>query len=82
MSLADKLDAIRAGFEKQAPPEALEVIHRATDDLRESGILERALGVGAQAPEFELRDTTGALVLSRDLLGRGPLVLTFFRGKW
>ena len=33
-------------------------------------------------PEFSLRDETGNEVRSSDLLTRGPLVLTFFRGVW
>ena len=32
-SLQQRLDAIRNGFRKQAPPEALEAMHRATNDL-------------------------------------------------
>ena len=54
MALQDKLNEHKANFEKNAPPEALEVMHRATVDLRNSGILDRALKVGDKAPEFEL----------------------------
>jgi hypothetical protein len=37
MALQDKLNEHKANFEKNAPPEALEVMHRATVDLRNSG---------------------------------------------
>ena len=33
-------------------------------------------------PEFELPSVEGRLVGSDELLGRGPLVLSFFRGGW
>ncbi len=49
MALQDKLNEHKANFEKNAPPEALEVMHRATADLRNSGILDRALKVGDTA---------------------------------
>ena len=35
-TLQERLDRIREGFEKQAPPEVLTVMHHATDDLRAS----------------------------------------------
>ena len=43
MSLQDKLDEYKAEFESSLPPEALAIMHRATDDLSHSGIMERVL---------------------------------------
>lgn len=43
---------------------------------------KNALTVGAKAPNFELKDSTGKLVSSKDLLKQGSLVLTFYRGSW
>jgi hypothetical protein len=82
MSLQARLDRIREDFEKQAPPEALEVMHRATDDLRESGIMDRVVGEGQRAPEFTLEDSQGRPTALADALASGPVVLTFFRGDW
>jgi peroxiredoxin len=82
MALQDKLNEYKANFEKNAPPEALEVMHRATVDLRNSGILDRALKVGDKAPEFELENTSGELIRSKDILSERLMVLTFYRGKW
>ena len=81
-TLQERLDRIKAGFVAQAPPEALAVMHRATEDLRNSGIMDRLPAVGAELPHFELPDTDGRLVSSRDLLARGPLVLSVYRGVW
>ena len=81
-TLAERLDRIREGFEGQAPAEALAVMHRATDDLANSGILDRVPKPGDELPPFELTDTEGNAVRSADLLANGPLVLTFYRGTW
>lgn len=81
-TLTKKLTAIRAGFEAQAPADKLEVMHRATADLEASGQAGNALGVGAPWPPFELPAQDGRVVKSDDLLAKGPLVVTFFRGHW
>ena len=80
--LQDRLDGIRKGFEKKAPPEALEVMHRATRDLAEAVAAEPGLGVGDAAPAFTLPDQDGNLVDSAARLAKGPLVVTLFRGHW
>jgi len=41
-----------------------------------------ALNVGAKAPAFSLKDSTGKLVNSKDLLKQGSVVLVFYRGSW
>jgi peroxiredoxin len=83
MSLQDKLDAFKADFEgKKAPPEVVAVMHKATAELIASGQAARTLKVGARAPIFALPNAHGELVRSADLLARGPLVLTFYRGIW
>ena len=82
MSLEDKLAAMRDAAAKRIPPDRLAIMHRATGDLRRSGILNRIVKVGAQMPAFALANHDGRRVASADLLVRGPLVLSFFRGSW
>ncbi len=41
-----------------------------------------ALNVGAKMPAFELKDSTGKLIESSDLLKQGNLVVVFYRGSW
>jgi hypothetical protein len=50
MSLQRELDAFKAAFESGGPPynvsrERIEIMHRATEELRRSGLAERALKV-------------------------------------
>ena len=82
MSLQAKLDAFRDAFQKRQPPEVLETMRRATADLVASGQAERALKVGDAVPAFILPDEDGRPVSLRDLLAKGTLVLTFYRGTW
>ncbi len=82
MSLETKLAEIRKHAPERIPADALEKMSRATAELRESGIGDRALDAGAQMPHFALADTEGATMESRELLKHGPLVVTFYRGTW
>ena len=86
-SLQSRLDEFKKAFEFGAPPynaprEAIETMHRATAELKASGLGNRALKVGDRAPEFRLFNQDHVQVNSADLLCRGPLVVTFFRGHW
>ncbi len=80
--LQDRLDRIKAGFVEQAPAEALAVMAAATEQLRGSGILDRVARPGEAMPSFRLRDTEDREVGSTELLARGPLVITVYRGHW
>jgi peroxiredoxin len=82
VSLQDQLDEITANTRKLVQAERLAIGEHALEELFATGIEERILPVGAQAPEFELRDSAGRLVRSHDLLSVGPLVIKFFRGRW
>ena len=82
MALQEQLNQHRADFEKNVPPEILEVMHRATSDLRNSGILDQVLRIGDIAPDFELENTHGEWSRSNDILSNRLMVLTFYRGKW
>ena len=67
----------------QYVPSTTQEIHaRAIAELKRSRLADLSLGVGAQAPAFQLFDHNDRPVLSAALLNRGPLVLCFFRGRW
>ncbi len=82
LSLQDRLDAITEQTRKLVQPERLAPGERAVAELFASGIEDRILQAGAQAPVFALEDRSGRTVHSSDLLALGPLVLNFFRGRW
>ena len=82
MALQDKLDAIRTQFHARAPAHVVAALDAATADLVATGQAGRALKVGDTAPPFTLPGPDGKDVSSRELLARGPLVITFYRGVW
>lgn len=82
-TLQQKLDAFREDFEtNKAPKEALEIMHRATLELEESGQKERAIKLGDRFPDFALPNQDGHLIKLSELLKAGPVVVSFFRGIW
>lgn len=58
------------------------VVENALDELRKSGIQKRALKVGARIPSIRLPDASGQMRSVQDLLKKGPVVLSFYRGGW
>ncbi|HEV2422316.1 MAG TPA: hypothetical protein VGS59_11455 [Candidatus Acidoferrales bacterium] len=82
MTLREQLDTRRSTAKDRFAPQDLAIMRRATEDLRNSGIPDRALKVGDPAPAWESPALRGSILRSRELLAKGPLVLTFFRGVW
>ena len=87
MSLQAKLDAFKADFEAGKPPynvpaSVIEIMHRATAELIALGVAGNALKAGDTAPSFILNNPDDAPVSSSELLAKGPLVLSFYRGVW
>jgi cytochrome oxidase Cu insertion factor (SCO1/SenC/PrrC family) len=82
MNLQKKLDRLKRHIEEQLPKEAVEIMHRATDDLEKSSILYHTVKVGDEAPDFSLENADGKEFHLKELLVNGPVVLSFYRGKW
>jgi peroxiredoxin len=87
MALQDRLDAFKADFIAgkfafKPTAERLALMDRATAELIGSGQTQRAKKAGDAAPAFTLNDPDGKPVSSRDLLAKGSLVVSFYRGVW
>jgi cytochrome oxidase Cu insertion factor (SCO1/SenC/PrrC family) len=82
MKLQEKLDTYKKGFLKKVPADALSIMKQATEDLKNSGIMDQTVKVGQKAPDFELKNVDGKDVVLSELLKKGPVVLGFYRGKW
>ena len=82
MNFQEKLVKIKERVEGNMPPKYLEIMHDATRALEDSGIQDRVLKPGEPMPAFELSNQSNVSVSSTELLEKGPLVLTFYRGFW
>jgi peroxiredoxin len=80
--LQPQLSERAASSRERAPKETMDLYDGAINDLRESGILERALSVGDTAADFALPSATGDTVRLSALLDEGPVVITWYRGGW
>src|SRR5262249_61956987 len=82
MNLQQQLDELTSKLRSMVPAERLATIDRAVEELKASGLEERALKAGDRAPGFELPDGDGMMWRSEELLRSGPLVIVFYRGRW
>ena len=58
-TLQDQLDAFKTEFEKKASAEKIEEYNKGVAAVVKSGMLEKALKEGDQAPDFTLTGATG-----------------------
>jgi peroxiredoxin len=67
---------------RQANPEFMKGVDHVIDQAKAFQQGDDAIGLNQQAPGFELPDSEGTAISSLDLLAKGPLVVTFYRGSW
>jgi len=82
MALREKLETIREMAKARIPPEARATMERSIEQLRASEIMTHVAKVGQPAPDFSLPNAEGQEVSLKALLARGPVVLSFYRGRW
>jgi len=81
-TLKQQLAERRELAERYTPAEVVALYQRAIDEIRASGLAERAVKVGDHAPEFSLPDENENLIASASLFRHGAAVTCFFRGRW
>lgn len=82
MNLQQEIEALKNQFYRDLPEQTKIVIQSVTKKLKQSDIIERCCKVGDKAPDFSLPNIRGERIQSSDILAKGPLVLTFYRGGW
>jgi peroxiredoxin len=81
MSLTQSLAALRAKY-AGLRPEIIRTMERHIEELRTNGALDNVLKPRDRVPQFTLESANGTTVSSGELLRKGPLVVSFYRGKW
>lgn len=59
-----------------------QVLHEENQRLLNSTVGQKSPRVGDRFPPFVLPNAYGQLVNSRDLIGQGALIVSFFKGQW
>ncbi len=82
MTLQESLQQFKEGVLAQLSAADVAIMDKATEELVRSGIAEQAPKAGEQGPDFTLPNASGEMVALAELLARGPVVVTFYRGTW
>ena len=81
-SIIQQLEDVIARFEKNAPESVKIAIKDSITNIKASFDQNKTIQVGDTVPSFKLPDAVGQMVSSIDLLAKGPMLLTFYRGEW
>lgn len=81
-TMTEEMAALRQQRAEAPRNEATEIGERTISDLIANGTGQNAIKAGQLAPHFVLPDHKGASVDLNELLARGPVVISFYRGEW
>ena len=82
MSLTEQLNDLKQQLGQEIPQAILEEIGQFLQGLAQSGIVNSSCQAGDKTPFFTLPNVTGEMISSEDILAKGPMVLSFYRGIW
>ena len=81
-SVQKQLDQYASEFAKKVPAEVREAMNQAGKYVADFVSTLSVIGVDDEAPNFVLPDATGNKIELQTLLREGPVVLSFYRGRW
>jgi peroxiredoxin len=81
-SLGSQHRAVLSHFQGVAPQAVRDIIKKSTEDLARSFDPSSAIQVGQLLPDFSLSSATGDMVTKAQLLAKGPILISFYRGGW
>lgn len=82
MLLTSQIQDTIIGIRNSLPEELNALAEQGAGEISALDITGTALKLGEQAPAFELPDYQGQSHSLQQLLEKGPVVLTFYRGAW
>ncbi len=82
MGLTEELNDLKQQLGREVPREILKEIGLFVQELARSGIEKTSCQAGDKLPSFTLPNVTGKMISSSDILAKGPMVLSFYRGLW
>ena len=82
MSLKAQIDAFNVQKEANLPADVLALMNTTNEELIAQHIRNNALQVGDKIENFILPNHLGKNIELADLLNKGPVVVSFYRGAW
>ncbi|KAJ5584400.1 uncharacterized protein N7459_004200 [Penicillium hispanicum] len=82
MALTKDLSTTYDQFLQNAPKEISSVITGAVSNFKTTYDPAKAIQPGTTFPKFQLSDATGKQIKLDDLLAKGPILISFYRGEW
>ena len=81
-SYQENLKDLRTNLETMLPKDALNIFDTDAENLQLNHKSILKLQVGEKAPDFSLSNAADKTIKLSDLLKKGKVVLTFYRGSW
>jgi peroxiredoxin len=82
LSLADRLEQAKREWRSRVTPQLADALEALVRHLKTSELTAASLKANDPMPDFELPNSDGRIISSRELMERGPLVVSYFRGDW
>ncbi|WP_457933611.1 AhpC/TSA family protein [Pseudoalteromonas sp. SCSIO 43210] len=82
MSLKAQIDAYNVQKEAKLPADVLALMNTTNEELIAQHIKDNALQIDQKVENFSLANHKGENVELADLLKKGPVIISFYRGGW
>lgn len=82
MSLKAQIDAYNVQKDAKLPADVLALMNTTNEELIAQHIKDNALQVGQKVENFSLANHKGENIEFADLLKKGPVIISFYRGGW
>ncbi|MDF1862281.1 MAG: peroxiredoxin-like family protein [Verrucomicrobiales bacterium] len=80
--LQSEIDIVKAKNRAKASPEKLVAYADGIEAVRKAAVVDSAKTVDDKAPDFTLPTVNGSSLTLSEELKKGPVVLTWYRGRW
>ncbi|WP_350603353.1 peroxiredoxin-like family protein [Pseudoalteromonas sp. SMN1298-MNA-CIBAN-0114] len=82
MSLKAQIDAYNVQKDAKLPADVLALMNTTNEELIAQHIKDNALQIGQKVENFSLANHNGENIELADLLKKGPVIISFYRGGW
>ncbi len=80
--LAKELKQAEEKFRKENGAESAAILTNFIDGMDYAAVKSRSLKMGEAAPDFTLCNATGRKVTLSEMIKKGPVIITWYRGGW